>query len=197
MFRVFGVAQLVLRSVKPIKSNSLTEVAAFEAVESGCRFLQHGLLHVDPRRKDALALDVIDAVHQRIKRIFLYRGAIYADLVRIRKAERKAHVHLLFIFSRPNVSFAADVAPRLLHLRQDPVQFRAQFHQDLPIVASVKFSALFPLRRAARTPKTVRKSPVSGPFRTPWDYYRHISPALTRIPNEFARPPHSRAALIL
>ena len=123
------VAQLVLQR-EADEVELAHRVAAFEAVERDAVF-QHSLLHVDPRRKDALAPDVIDAVHQRIKD--LDTEVRHADLVRIRKAERKAHVHLLFIF-HDRIELAADVAPRLLHLRQDPVQFRAQFHRISPIV---------------------------------------------------------------
>ena len=88
-----GVAKLVLQS-KTDKIKIRDGVAALEGIKRYL-ILAHQLLHVDPRRKNTLAPDVIDEIEAAVE--YFHAEVRHSDLVCIGKAKGKAHVHIAFV----------------------------------------------------------------------------------------------------
>ena len=89
-------------------------IAAFQRVERDVRLL-HLLVHVAPRRVNALTPDIVEAVHGVIQDA--HAEVRHAYLIGVRKAEREPDVDLRLVLDYL-IIFAAGVARGLLHARQ-------------------------------------------------------------------------------
>ena len=121
-----GVGQLILeREAHGIEVGE--RVFALHRVEGQTQTL-HLRLHIQPRHEGALAPPVLVAVQQLIE--YLFAEKRHSHFVGVREAERKADVHLIFIFIHA-ARFAAGITARLLHPGQRFFQFRIK-HQAPP-----------------------------------------------------------------
>ena len=121
-----GVGQLILeREAHGIEVGE--RVFALHRVEGQTQTL-HLRLHIQPRHEGALAPPVLVAVQQLIEYLFAQKR--HSHFIGVREAERKADVHLIFIFIHA-ARFAAGITARLLHPGQRFFQFRIK-HQAPP-----------------------------------------------------------------
>ena len=79
----------------------------------------HLVLHIAPRRKNALAPDAGHLVHHAIEDPHTDVG--HTDLIGVRETERNAHIDVLFVFD-DLIIFSAHIACRLLDAHEEPVE---------------------------------------------------------------------------
>ena len=103
-------------------------VAGFQREQRDIR-MAHLRLHVAPGGKDPLAPHAVHVVHDTVQDPHAQVG--HADLVGVREAEGDPGVHRRLVLHH-RVIFAAHIAGRLLHPRQDA--FQLFIHSHSPVV---------------------------------------------------------------
>ena len=83
--------------------------------------LPHKRLEIRPRRKDPFAPEIFPAVDEAVQDFHAKVG--HADLIGIRKAKGKPHVHVLNFLDNA-AHFSPDILRRLLHLQQKRFDLR-------------------------------------------------------------------------
>ena len=122
-----GIGKLILQG-KAHGIEGGQRVLALHGVKGQAQPL-HLRLHIQPGHERALAPPVRVAVEQLVQNLLAEEG--HAHLIRIREAERKPDIHLLFVFVYA-ARLAAGIAARLLHPAQRFFQFRVK-HQVPPL----------------------------------------------------------------
>ena len=122
-----GIGKLILQG-KAHGIEGSQRVLALHGVKGQAQPL-HLRLHIQPGHERALAPPVRVAVEQLVQNLLAEEG--HAHLIRIREAERKPDIHLLFVFVYA-ARLAAGIAARLLHPAQRFFQFRVK-HQVPPL----------------------------------------------------------------
>ena len=77
--------------------------------------LPHDLFKIRPGSEHPFTPVIFSLIGQRVED--LHPQMAHADVIAVRKAERKPHIHLRFVFINAP-GFAADIPGRLLHGQQ-------------------------------------------------------------------------------